>query len=609
VSPTDGAGRADGVASVPDPRRRLPGWAEDLGRAYTGGAASVFLIHGNIHDVVPVRSDLGTPRDYVSLERFLSGQLFGRRDIVVQYDRGAGLGFPEDGERGRRMREEFGRTLEAIDTVLGTDHARAGLKEPKPVFEVLDRFILAKTAIRQGEGSELTDRTSLAVLVRYAETIAPAVEVGWLTGEVGANLLKILNWANDPAIRRADATICLLVENLAELNRRIVENPFISKVEIPLPGEDERREYIEHLRTGDDRLAAVAGLDARALAREANGLTLVGVSQVLSQTVRGAGAFELRELREAKKDLIEKQCFGLVDFVAPRYSLDMVVTQPSVKERLLADARLIREARHEALPMGYLICGVLGTGKTFTATCFAGSIGIPAIVFRNLREKWVGSSEGNMQKVLAVVRALGPVVVIVDEADAALGHRAADGDSGTSGRMFAMISSQMSDTTYRGKVIWMLLTCRPDLLPVDLKRQGRCEVHIPLFVPQTDQERNEMFLAMARKNHVQVAPESIPPVPAGLSGADIESIVVQSLREALIAGLPAPTPEILRSTVSRFVSPDYSLQKELQELVAVRESTDLRFLPERFQAIRTDPERSAAMESRIQELTRLLRER
>jgi hypothetical protein len=586
----------------------VPAWAEELGRAYTGGAASVFLIHGNIHDLVPVHDDAGIVRDYVSLERFLAGQLFGRRDIVVQYDRGAGLGFPDDGERGRRMRKELGRTLEAIDTVLGTQHAKGRLEDPKAVFEVLDRLILAKTAARGDDKGESKGATSLAVLVRYAETIAPAVEVSWLTGELGANLLKILNWANDPAIRRGDVTICLLVENLAELNRRLVENPFIAKVEIPLPGEDERREYVEHVVARDERMRAAPGLDARALAREANGLTLVGVSQALGQTVGGSGAIDLRELREAKKELIEKQCFGLVDFVAPRFDLGMVVAQPSVQERLLADARLIREARHEALPMGYLICGVLGTGKTFTATCFAGTIGIPAIVFRNLREKWVGSSEGNMQRVLAVVRALGPVVVIVDEADAALGNRAADGDSGTSGRMFAMISSQMSDTTYRGKVIWMLLTCRPDLLPVDLKRQGRCEVHIPLFVPQTDGERKEMFLAMARKNGVPVDPASVPPIPAGLSGADIESVVVQSLREALIAGLAAPTPEILATTVSRFVSPDYSLQKELQELVAVRESTDLRFLPERYQAIRTDPERAAAMELRIQELTRLLGE-
>ena len=588
------------------PQDQLPPWADELGRAYTAGVASVFLIHGNIHDVVPVYDEQGKPREFVSLERFLASRLFGRRDIVVQYDRGAGLGFPVEGERGRKMREEFRRTLEAIDTVLGTDLARGGLKEPKAVFEVLDRFLLAKTAVRSQAAGQEPANTSLAVLVRYAETIAPAVEVAWLTGEVGAHLLKILNWANDPAIRRADVTVCLLVENLAELNRRVVENPFIAKVEIPLPGEEEREEYVEHLRTTDARLAAVAGLDPRSLAREANGLTLVGVSQVVAETFRDSGPFDLKRLRQAKKALIEKQCFGLVDFVEPRFNLDMVVAQASVKERLAQDAALIQQARHEALPMGYLICGVLGTGKTFTATCFAGSIGIPAIVFRNLREKWVGSSEGNMQRVLAVVRALGPVVVIVDEADAALGQRDAGGDSGTSGRMFAMISSQMSDTTYRGKIIWVLLTCRPDLLPVDLKRQGRCEVHIPLFVPQTEDERRAMFLAMAKKNQVSIDPAAVPPLPEGLSGADIESIVVQCLRASLVAGVASPTPEIVRATVSRFVSPNYSLQKELQELVAIREATDLRFLPERLQPMRTDPARAAAMERRIQELILLL---
>ena len=111
----------------------------------------------------------------------------------------------------------------------------------------------------------------------------------------------------------------------------------------------------------------------------------------------------------------------------------------------------------------------------------------------------MGSSEGNLQKVLTVVKALGPVVVVIDEADAALGSRAASGDSGTSSRMFAMISSLMSDTSYRGRILWMLLTCRPDLLPVDLKRQGRCEVHIPLFPPETEEARREMFLALAKK--------------------------------------------------------------------------------------------------------------
>ena len=46
----------------------------------------------------------------------------------------------------------------------------------------------------------------------------------------------------------------------------------------------------------------------------------------------------------------------------------------------------------------------------------------------------------------------------------------------------------MGDTRRRGKVIWFLMTSRPDLVPVDLKRQGRAEEHIALFPPSTGEE-------------------------------------------------------------------------------------------------------------------------
>ena len=150
--------------------------------------------------------------------------------------------------------------------------------------------------------------------------------------------------------------------------------------------------------------------------------------------------------------------------------------------------------------MGYLICGPVGTGKTFLSECYAGSIGIPCAMLRNFRSKYVGETEGNLQQVLTVLRSLGPVVVVVDEADAALGNRQAEGDSGTSARVFSMIASQMGDTRYRGMIIWMLLTSRPDLLPIDLKRQGRAEVHIPLFYPHDPDEIRQMFSVMAKKN-------------------------------------------------------------------------------------------------------------
>src|SRR6185295_3967842 len=103
---------------------------------------------------------------------------------------------------------------------------------------------------------------------------------------------------------------------------------------------------------------------------------------------------------------------------------------------------------------------------------------------------------------------------------------------------FSMIAAQMGDTRYRGRIIWMLLTCRPDLLPIDLKRQGRAEVHIPLFYPSDQAEIRGMFVAMAKKLGASVSPEDVPEIPqrGKLSGADVEGMVGRALRQSLLAG-------------------------------------------------------------------------
>ena len=172
-------------------------------------------------------------------------------------------------------------------------------------------------------------------------------------------------------------------------------------------------------------------------------------------------------------------------------------------------------------------------------------------MLKNFRSKYVGETEGNLEHVLSVLRAMGPVVVVVDEADAALGSREAEGDSGTSSRVFGMIASQMGDTRYRGSIIWMLLTARPDLLPIDLKRQGRAEVHIPLFYPTDDNEIRQMFFILARKLGSRIALEDIPPIPqrGQLSGADIEGMVGRAWRTSLLAGADHVTRESLAEVV------------------------------------------------------------
>ena len=318
------------------------------------------------------------------------------------------------------------------------------------------------------------------------------------------------------------------------------------------------------------------------VAELSNGLSLVSLQVLLAQGKRTTRRVDGGRLRQLKKTMIDRQCHGLLEFVEPKHTLDLVVGQQAAKERLRQDAEFLARGRLDFAPMGYLLCGPVGTGKTFLAECYAGSIGIPCVTLRNFRSKYVGETEGNLEQVLTVLRSLGPVVVIVDEADAVLGTRQAEGDSGTSSRVFGMIAAQMGDTRYRGKIVWMLLTSRPDLLPIDLKRQGRAEVHIPLFYPQDEAEVREMFVAMARKNRVDLASDILPPPGATdrhLSGSDIESLVLAARRCALAAGRAAVQQADVEGVRNEFIPSAQGLEKEAQELAAVLECTQLVFLP------------------------------
>jgi SpoVK/Ycf46/Vps4 family AAA+-type ATPase len=211
----------------------------------------------------------------------------------------------------------------------------------------------------------------------------------------------------------------------------------------------------------------------------------------------------------------------------------------------------------------------------------SGELGVPCVILKNFRSKYVGETEGNLERVLSVLRAMGPVVVVVDEADAALGSREQEGDSGTSSRVFAMIAAQMGDTRYRGRIIWMLLTARPDLLPIDLKRQGRAEVHIPLFYPTEEAELRQMFVILAKKLGSRVAIEDVPPITqrGHLSGADIEGMVGRAWRSSLLAGADHITREALEEVIAQFMPSTQGLERELQETAAILECTDRQFLP------------------------------
>ena len=145
-----------------------------------------------------------------------------------------------------------------------------------------------------------------------------------------------------------------------------------------------------------------------------------------------------------------------------------------------------------------------------------------------------------------------------------------------------MIAAQMGDTQYRGRIIWMLLTARPDLLPIDLKRQGRAEVHIPLFYPTDEDEIRQMFVILAKKLGSRVAPEDVPRDSAARPAVGRRHRGHGRPRVARRRCSPAPITSRARrwrEVVAQFMPSTQGLERELQEIAAILECTDRQFLP------------------------------
>src|SRR5229473_1477320 len=526
-----------------DPLAALPAWARKLAERYYTKTVSTFLVYGAVRDLQPISLEDGTA-GFGTLKTFLSDELFGGRDHVIFYDRSSGIraSSPES-------QQDLSRAMAGYDALYGTDFAKSMPRDPARALQVLENYL----RLRLSEGKSLA-------------------------------LVMLEKWGHDPQFLAADLSIVLVAENLADMSSRLSRNPYVANIEIPLPDQSERLAYVRY-KLEAKKPSAVSDVPIEGLAQMTAGLSRIHLDRVLTEALERQVRITPELLKERKREIIQAECHGLLEFIEPAHTLDAVAGHTRAKKLLRDASSALKKGRIEVLPMGYLISGPVGTGKTFLATCFAGDIGIPCVKFLNFRSQWQGVTEANLEKIFNVLKALWPVAVMIDEADAFLGNREASGDSGTSNRVFASIASFMGNTEYRGKIIWFLLTCRPDLIPIDLKRQGRAEEHLALFYPETNEERDQLFKVISKKNNLQLALPSFSALlgesALGLSGADIEAILVRSKFRALSEGRDL-TPEDVQFVVKDFVPPSYPLEIELQNLAAVRECTSRELLPERF---------------------------
>ena len=581
------------------PAAPLPRWADTVRRKYVGGEASMFVLHHNVFDEI-----LYGDRTYCLVDFLCEVLLKDNKDTILVYDPSAGVRYAK-------------RTSAAAAEPLAAN---------KPSEEVL-------ASIEE----ELMVRSSAALIVCYAGSVAPPGEENFLSWADRMAAIRLHRWSMSPQLERKDNVVFLIAESLAELNPKIIANPRVAAVEIPLPDAADRAAVIhktdpsidkvhverlaehsaglrcvqiEQLLTprqpaalGDaQRLELIRTLlgdtpDAAERAGKLAAITsgmdidevrhLINPAHPLPETDAGDAYAEIIELvHRRKREIIEKECAGLIEFVDARLGLESVGGAEAIKEELMQVATAIKSGDVHRVPMGLLFVGPMGTGKTFIAKAFVKASGLSAVTLKNFRSKWVGSTEGNLEKVLGMVKALGPIILIIDEGDRSFGGGSEDSDGGTSSRVIARLKEFMSDPDNRGQVLFILMTNRPDKLDIDIKRAGRIDRKIPFFYPDTPEDVEAVIGAIFARYKLGAVPdwstqrEHTSARLVGYSNADLEAVCLLALNMAG-EGCPVDTACFTRA-IDDYVPARDAGMLEYMEMLAVFEASRRSMLPKRY---------------------------
>ncbi len=567
------------------PEMKLPEWAQQFAEHLAAGESALFILHGQVFDYVRVNGG------YLPCSSFL-GDWLGQERHVVFYNLGLGLEFgdgqgemafrqalapppPEDDEEDVSRVRVRARALKA----LGQPPSPEPLPQsPREVLQLAERVM---TACCQSPGST----KPIALILEYAETMVPALELGSMPEADRATLVTLLRWARHRDLIEAGHVVILTTGNLADLNPMLLLSRYGAQViEVPAPDQADRVAFIDHLLTqGHYKL----DLSPKELAHLTAGLSLTVVASLLHQARRQPLTMDL--VRRRKKELLRQELVGLIEVIEPRYGLAEIGGLEPIKEYFSQIVAAIQAGEDKLVPRGITMMGPPGVGKTALAEALARDSGFNFIKLLNPRTKWVGESERNFFKALQTLRTLTPVVVVEDEADQSEhGRDEYSGDTGVSNRLRQMRFEFMGDPAIQGKVLWIRITNRPDRLDKADLRSGRSSERIPFFMPDFT-EKVHILEVVSRRSYIPCDPGDFPEVvrhleerhPEVITGGDLEEIVFRAYRRARVAGREQVTLDDFQAVIDDFLPPHQMEVLRQMERLALNQCSSRRFIPER----------------------------
>ena len=266
----------------------FPAWARDFAELYFAGTTCLFVMHGNVHDLI--RLGEGEREGYGSLPEFLGSQLFATWDVVLRHDLSQGL------------RVFAGPNIERLRRMVGLVSERIGepkswTRDPDAILYLLDQLI-AGILMEEDPAKQI----SLGIVLDHAQYLVPATELSQLAGALGSRLVRLLSWAQNPYIKRHNIAFCLLCDRLAEINDRLASSAHVATLEVPMPDARAREAFATWYDQEDGTLGNLTEFQPAQLAELTSGLNLVNLERLLSHAAQWGASSTLAHSSGSRKD-------------------------------------------------------------------------------------------------------------------------------------------------------------------------------------------------------------------------------------------------------------------------------------------------------------------
>ncbi len=542
---------------------------DELSEAYNLRRKSLVLLTGDVHGLFSSPA----AADFVSLEEAIRGEL-GDKFNLVRVDIASGVTF-YDAETER----EVIRICESTD---GSEVPEARRKLMKELIERSRHSPLSALVLLRGMADAFHRAREagesirpLCLVLQYAGALFPAGDFTRLSELDRQRLVLFLHWANDPVFVGGPDLLLLVNPVKSEVNSKITALPAADHQEIQLPEVEERREFVEWFRASHEKLRFEGGWEK--FCHDAAGLTLASIKDLLELATRTGRRVARSDVVQEVNRLLEAELGEIIRIKYPQHGPDDIIGHHQTGE--IFHTIFERCEEEETAVSAILVSGPNGGGKTFQLEAHAAASGRVVVELAGIRGSYFGETDKFFELLRWHIATFGKILILVDEAHTAFGSIHSGETHKTEKRLSGNIIKMMGDPSFLGKVLWGLMTSRPDELDPDIK--SRSPIQIPIFDLEGEERWNFVTQMFARKG-IDLDDEELETVFSETdyySARDYRNLVAEVLAAR------RKDPDIRASEVLEGWQASRSIEREreLQELIAALHCSYPRLLPQRIQ--------------------------